>query len=74
MSPPIRPESDFGKCRSCGQEVRWLTTASGARMPVEIAAKTILIDRGDGQYKAVIGYESHFAYCPQADQHRRDRS
>lgn len=67
-------QSSYGRCPSCGAEIRWCTTASGARMPLQTNPLTIMFDRGDGRYKAIRGYESHFAHCPNADQHRRDRA
>lgn len=59
-------------CSSCGALIYWITMPSGKRMP---------IDRGreqrvcfiDGQWRVLGSYKSHFASCPQADQHRRPK-
>jgi hypothetical protein len=48
-------------CRSCGHDIEWVTTeATGRPMP---------LDPGPDRERRV----SHFATCPQADQHRRGR-
>lgn len=65
----------MAKCKSCGAEIVWVTTTNGKKMPVDMKPKTILIPVAmDGisvAYRAVVGHESHFATCPNADQHRR---
>jgi hypothetical protein len=46
-------------CRSCGDSVFWILTPNMKRMPIDAF----------GAHKG----ESHFATCPQADQHRKPR-
>ena len=74
-------------CRSCGQQVEWVTTTKGKKMPVdpevveyEDAEKgTVLVTEGGNvitvnefqRMPNVRGRISHFATCPQADQWRR---
>ena len=60
--------SDATTCRSCGAEIRFLKTHSGATMPVN--AETV--EPGDElfDYKRHI---SHFATCPDAAKHRSRR-
>ena len=68
----------MSKCRSCGGEIFWIRLTSGKLMPYNI-----LPDLGVGDDKAKMPayftdaagkhYETHFATCPNADQHRRRR-
>ena len=53
-------------CRSCGAQVAFVTSSSGKWMPVSLAKATRNIF---GELEA----PSHFADCPNADQHRRKR-
>lgn len=55
-------------CRSCGREIAWLRTRSGANMPVN--AETV--ELGDEQFDPK-RHVSHFSDCPGADEHRRAR-
>ena len=55
-------------CRSCGQYIVFLPTASGKSMPVD--AETV--DEADDAFDHK-RHVNHFATCPQADQHRRPR-
>lgn len=71
-------------CRSCNAEIVWATSAtSGKPMPMDLKPDP------KGQFVIVSGkarrataeddrlhrerFTSHFATCPQADQHRRAR-
>ena len=60
------------KCKSCGAPINWVKMFNGANMPVEVDKKTIVVvEAGKGYlYK---GSESHFANCPNADQHRKPK-
>lgn len=75
-------------CRSCGAEIRWERTAAGKPIPLdpEPVADGNLAIRDDGRVVAYIDgdgerialgrplrYVTHFATCPNADQHRRNR-
>ena len=60
----------MANCRSCGAEIIWLKTKAGKNMPVDlphpgaIEADTVFdSDR----------HISHFARCPNADEHRKPR-
>ncbi len=55
------------QCRSCGAEIEWLRTKEGKNTPVD--AKPVFIETRNGD--PIEGYRSHFATCPNADQHRR---
>lgn len=55
------------KCRSCGAEIEFVRLSSGKWNPVDPKRLTIVTDAG----LVVSGRVSHFATCPNADQHRR---
>ncbi len=54
------------RCRSCNARIIWFKTAAGKNMPV--VADTV--EPGDEKLE-LPRHVSHFATCPQADQHRR---
>lgn len=55
-------------CKTCGAAIVWLKTSTGKAMPVD--AGTVQ----EGETLFVPGrHTSHFATCPQADQHRKPR-
>lgn len=60
-----RPSS----CRSCEEEVYWITTKHDKKMPVDCTVEGAYTptDRDEGQGV------SHFATCPQRDQWRTSR-
>ena len=58
-------------CGSCGAAIAWIEVearrdGSPRRMPVHLSTAQIGLD---GVRRA----ESHFAHCPNAEQHRRNR-
>jgi len=55
------------KCRSCSAEIKWLLTAKGKNMPVDVIPVKVKLDNGN----TFDAYESHFSTCPNADQHRK---
>lgn len=56
-------------CRSCGAEIVWVKLATGKNAPCDPAVLTIHTEDG----RTVRGRRSHFASCPNADQHRNER-
>jgi hypothetical protein len=62
-----------GTCRSCGAQIVWTVTENGKRMPLSKATeqRRYLID-GD-VCRSVLVYQSHWADCPSAAQHRSAR-
>jgi hypothetical protein len=70
-------------CKSCGAPIRWVKMAgSGKSMPLDdvpSAEGTVSVERGVGHVLsglAIVAYDgplfvSHFATCPQANEHRR---
>lgn len=53
------PVGQSGQCRRCGRTVRWLRTARGRPMPVEIARRVVTTEEGTTHS----GFEAHMAYC-----------
>jgi hypothetical protein len=76
-------------CRSCGAEIRWVHTVSGATMPLDYhpvpdgnIVAVLPAPEGTEPLARVLGkddprpegqplFKSHFATCPNANQHRR---
>ena len=59
----------MSKCRSCGEEIVWLDTDSGKKIPVD--ADTVF-----DKEATVFDPEqmiSHFATCPDADKWRKPK-
>lgn len=56
------------RCRSCHARIIWFKTDAGKNMPVD--ADTVEADDDELDLERHV---SHFATCPQADQHRRPR-
>ena len=64
----------MSNCKSCGAEIQWVVMAStGKTMPLNMKKKTIIVMSEKGNYLAQ-GFESHFATCPNAKQHRKGGS
>lgn len=76
----------MSRCRSCNAEIIWAITENGKKIPLdaEPVARPIglfAIDTSTDPPLAVSTaserrepeYRSHFATCPNADQHRRSR-
>lgn len=62
----IPAEARTTTCTSCGAPIAWIVTPGGKRMPIALRGATRnLVGELEG--------ESHFADCPNADQHRRPR-
>lgn len=60
--PRVRP------CSSCSAPIIWLKTNTGANMPTD--ADAVTIEDALFDYKK---HKSHFATCPNANQHRRKK-
>lgn len=68
--------SERGSCRSCGASILWVETSTGKRMPLDFdPERRFVIEAGAEQMRARLRntYVSHFATCPNADQHRKPR-
>ena len=61
----------MANCRSCGAEIVWLKTKQEHSMPVDYDTFT----QGDERlFDSKKGHISHFATCPNADEHRKPRN
>lgn len=58
--------AESGECRSCGAAILW-TNLNGRPHPVERKQLNIVTEQGT----LARGWESHFAHCPNAAQHRK---
>lgn len=62
------------KCSSCQADIIWIVTEMGKKMPVDakIVLGFILVDEpGVTRGLTEKVHVSHFATCPNADQHRK---
>lgn len=61
------------RCRSCGADILWVEMVdTGKKMPVDLPLATVVVVNGDKTKGAVRrAGTSHFATCPQANEHRR---
>jgi hypothetical protein len=60
------------KCKSCGAEIVWVKTASGALMPVDAKPKSmVIVTEAYMTGQVVMAHTSHFATCPNANSHRK---
>lgn len=77
----------MSRCRSCNAEIIWAVTAAGKRMPLDEASNAegnvllhengtciVLAAGDDREWEDSSRHTSHFATCPNADQHRRPRT
>lgn len=78
---PSKP-TEQGTCSSCGAAIYWVVMyPSGKRMPLDAkpVAGLISVEIGKPDTGRMRGkmheplYLSHFATCPNANQHRKDR-
>lgn len=61
-------------CRTCGQSITWARTEAGKKIPLDHPPENRFVFPGDGDLVVVLPtYISHFATCPQADEHRKPR-
>ena len=61
-----------GLCKSCGARIWWVVMGgTDARMPVDADPQWVVTIESDGKAVTRDGYRSHFATCPNADQHRK---
>lgn len=73
-------------CGSCGASIWWSVTEAGKSMPIDATPDPdgiVFIDRGVAKVLGPIElallaegaprWTSHFATCPNADEHRRSR-
>lgn len=68
------PDLFTRRCSSCDAEIRWISTPTGAAMPIDAKPeKRIVLRPGTDIGDTVDAFTSHFATCPNAGQHRSPR-
>jgi len=66
----------IARCKSCGAEIIWIKTPQGKNHPVDAKPKKMWVHEDHPvhyPWKLVDAHESHFATCPNADQHRKSK-
>ena len=58
-------------CRSCGAPIVWGITKAGKKVPLDPPEKRYAMHPLYNGLEIVETWLSHFASCPNADQHRR---
>jgi hypothetical protein len=72
---PMKKLPTPGKCKSCGAEILWVETPGGRSMPLNpTPEKRIVLGVKTGEAHVLDTYVSHFASCPQADEHRKGKA
>ena len=64
----------FSTCRTCGAQILWVhMRGSGKRMPIDADSLQSRVVLNKDQTLGAVRQTgvSHFATCPQADEHRR---
>ena len=60
------------KCRSCGKEIVWAKTVTGAPIPLDaVSEKRLVFRKGSTKVEMVDTYQTHFATCKDADKWRK---
>ena len=63
-------------CRGCGEQIYWVETVAGKKMPLNIKPHMYVNGEPRGFVEIGIvqeGFISHFATCPKADAFRRKK-
>lgn len=60
-------------CKSCGASIAWETTGTGASVPVDLPPQKRYARSNDGKVYLVDTFTPHFATCPNAAEHRKDK-
>ena len=64
--PDLRP------CKLCGASIFFAKSLSGAPMPLDAQRRRVVVLNEEGRAQRIeLGYESHFATCPQANRFRK---
>lgn len=67
----------MSQCKSCGADIIWAKTPKGKDMPLNAFGETRWFVEGGGNVtttcRPVIVRTSHFATCPNANQHRKPK-
>ncbi len=61
---------DEALCKSCGAPIYWVFTTLGRKMPIDREKRRMVV-QGPNGWEVRVAYRSHFATCPNADEHRK---
>ena len=69
----------MSKCRSCGAPIEWAVTDAGKMIPLDadpVPEGNLVVEAGKSRARTVddpgvVFWRTHFATCPNADEHRR---
>jgi hypothetical protein len=65
-------------CKSCGAEILWVLTVNGKKMPLSVSSleQRFIVSAESEEMRASSRrtYRSHYSDCPNAAQHRSERS
>ncbi len=64
----------MAKCSTCGAEIVWGLTTKGKKVPLDPPEKRMVDVSGNGVFAVLPTHLSHFATCPQADLHRKEKT
>jgi hypothetical protein len=76
---------NLGRCKSCHRQVRWVKTAEGRNMPLDVHptpdgsillltnGRSRVVPEADRAQCVAPLFKSHFATCPNAGAHRSHR-
>jgi len=68
----------MSRCKTCGQSIQWAVTEAGKKVPLDHPPENRFVKTNrhlpdqELHVRMTETYISHFATCPQADQHRKD--
>jgi hypothetical protein len=60
-------------CKSCNAKIMWVRSKDGLNMPLDTPGKPRIVLDDKNVAHVVRTFISHFATCPNADQHRKKR-
>ncbi len=69
----------MSRCKTCGQSIQWAVTEAGKKVPLDHPPENRFVKTNrhlpdvELHVRMTETYVSHFATCPQADQHRKKR-
>jgi len=56
----------YEKCRTCEANIKWITTANGKRMPLDVDPIKAWTKDKNGKWHLTECFTSHFVTCPQS--------
>lgn len=63
----------MSKCKTCEAEIVWSETVKGTKIPLDAKTEKRFVIQGKKALARDV-YTCHFATCPDADKHRKDKT